>query len=192
MRIIAGSFRGRPLVAPIGRATRPTATRTREAIFNILQHAAWGKNLEGLHVLDLFAGSGALGLEAVSRGAAFALFVETQPEARAAIRSNIEALGIFGNTRIHRRDAKDLGARPAGLGQGFDLVFADPPYGQNLLGAALTGLIQGKWLAPNAVICAETAPQDGQAWPGFETLDTRRYGSAQLTFLAQHRGEALP
>lgn len=187
MRIIAGSFRGKPLTAPLGRATRPTAERTREAMFNIVQHAAWGKSLEGLYVLDLFAGSGALGLEAISRGAAFALFVETQPQARAAIRTNIEALGLFGNTRIHRRDAKDLGARPAGLGKGFDLVFADPPYGQNLLEAALSGLKEGGWLAPNALICAETAPNDIHGWPGFETLDTRRYGAAQITFLTPHQ-----
>lgn len=192
MRIIAGNFRGKPLVAPIGRATRPTAERTREAMFNILQHAIWGKSLEGLCVLDLFAGSGALGLEAISRGAAFALFVETQPQARAAIRSNIEALGLFGNTRIHRRDATDLGARPAGLGRGFDLVFADPPYGQNLLEAALKGLIQGKWLAPNCLICAETAPNDAHGWPGFQILDTRRYGSAQIMFLAPHPEDTHP
>lgn len=192
MRIIAGRFRGKPLTAPPGRTTRPTATRTREALFNIIEHAAWAKPLAGLRVLDLFAGSGALGLEALSRGAAFALFVETEAAARGAIRANIEALGLFGVTRIHRRDAADLGQKPAGLGGGFDLVFADPPYGKNLLAGALNGLIEGGWLAPEALLCVETAPDEALELKRFHALDTRRYGAASLTFLHWLQPPASP
>src|SRR5215813_10813764 len=123
MRIVGGKFKGRGLSAPPGRATRPTADRARQSIFNILEHAEWSPGLQGRRVLDLFAGSGALGLEALSRGAAFALFVETDEAARGAIRVNIEALSLFGVTRVHRRDATDLGKKPAGLGVSFDLVF---------------------------------------------------------------------
>src|SRR5262249_51334975 len=128
MRIVGGRFKGRTIAAPEGRETRPTSDRTREAMFNVLAHADWAPGMEGRRVLDLFAGSGALGLEALSRGAAFALFVETDAAARGVIRDNIEALGLFGVTRIHRRDATDLGVKPAGLGELFDLVFLDPPY----------------------------------------------------------------
>src|SRR4051794_16655704 len=108
MRIVAGTFRGRSLVAPKGHSTRPTADRTRQALFNVLEHAAWGAGCQGARVIDLFAGSGALGFESLSRGAAFALFVETDEGARGAIRTNAEALGLFGRTRVHRRDATDL------------------------------------------------------------------------------------
>src|SRR5262249_40841206 len=108
MRIVGGNFKGRGLVTPSGQATRPTSDRAREAMFNILAHAPWSNGVDGKRVLDLFAGSGALGLEAMSRGAAFALFVETDAAARGAIRDNVEALGLFGVTRIHRRDAHDL------------------------------------------------------------------------------------
>ena len=137
MRIVAGVHKGRPLAAPKGRATRPTADRTREAVFNKLAHAPWSPGVEGARVLDLFAGSGALGFEAMSRGAAFCLFVETDPGARGAIRDNVEALGLYGTTRLHRRDATSLGRKPAALGAPFDLVFLDPPYGQGLGARAL-------------------------------------------------------
>ena len=111
MRIVGGQFRGRALVAPEGKATRPTSDRAREALFNILAHAAWAPDLDGARVIDLFAGSGALGFEAISRGGAFCLFVETDDAARGAIRENAEALGLFGRTRVHRRSAIDLGRR---------------------------------------------------------------------------------
>ena len=130
MRIVAGRFRGRPLAAPDGRATRPTSDRARQALFDTLAHAAWAPDLEGARVIDLFAGSGALGFEALSRGAAFTLFVETDEAARGAIRENIDALDLFGATRVHRRDATDLGPRPASAGAPFDLAFLDPPYRQ--------------------------------------------------------------
>jgi 16S rRNA (guanine966-N2)-methyltransferase len=183
MRIIGGQFKGRALAAPAGRATRPTADRTREAVFNILAHADWSPGLEGQRVLDLFAGVGALGLEALSRGAAFALFVETDAAARGAIRDNIEALGLFGATRIHRRDATDLGAKPASLGAPFDLVFLDPPYNNGLGEAALTRLGDGGWIGPDALIVYECAADEAPATPGFTRLDERVYGAAKVLFL---------
>ena len=133
MRIVSGSFRGKTLAAPQGEATRPTSDRARQAIFNILEHAAWSNGVRDVRVIDLFAGSGALGFEALSRGAGFCLFVETDEAARGAIRENVDALdktgGLFGVTRVHRRDATDLGVRPGADGPAFDLAFLDPPYG---------------------------------------------------------------
>jgi 16S rRNA (guanine966-N2)-methyltransferase len=183
MRIVGGKFRGRVLAAPPGRDTRPTSDRAREAVFNILEHAPWSPGLEARRVLDLFAGSGALGLEAMSRGAAFALFVETEARARGAIRDNVEALGLFGATRIHRRDATDLGAKPAGLGALFDLVFLDPPYGQEMGERALPRLRDGGWITPDALIVFECAAGETPATAGFELLDARVYGAAQVLFL---------
>jgi 16S rRNA (guanine966-N2)-methyltransferase len=184
MRIVAGAHKGRSLVAPKGRATRPTADRAREGMFNVLAHADWAPPLEGSRVIDLFAGSGALGLEAISRGASFALFVETDASARGAIRENAEALGLMGITRIHRRDATDLGEKPAGLGTPFDLAFLDPPYGQGLAPIALAKLLSGHWLAEGAVVVVETGRDDPEvSVEGFEALDTRSYGEATVTFL---------
>jgi 16S rRNA (guanine966-N2)-methyltransferase len=184
MRIVAGTFRGRPLVAPKGHSTRPTADRARQALFNVLEHAAWAPDLEGLRVIDLFAGSGALGLEAISRGAAFALFVETDDAARGAIRDNIEALNLFGRTRVHRRDATDLGRRPPGDGPPFGIAFLDPPYGAGLGELALTRLGEGGWLAPGALAVLERGPTDAASQAaGFERLDERAWGLARVEFL---------
>lgn len=183
MRIVGGEFKGRPIAAPQGRDTRPTSDRARESLFNVLAHAAWSPSLDGRRVLDLFAGSGALGLEAMSRGAAFALFVETDAAARGAIRDNIEALGLFGTTRIHRRDATDLGAKPAGLGDPFDLVFLDPPYGKGLGERALARLGDGGWITSDALIVFEVGVDETPQTPGFETLDEREYGAAKVLFL---------
>lgn len=183
MRIVGGKFKGRPIAAPAGRDTRPTSDRAREAVFNVLAHADWSPGLDGRRVLDLFAGSGALGFEAISRGAAFALFVETDAAARGALRDNIEALGLFGVARIHRRDATDLGAKPVGLGEPFDLVFMDPPYHRGLGEAALPRLAQGGWITPNALVVFECAADETPATPGFESLDTREYGAAKVLFL---------
>lgn len=183
MRIVGGKFKGRAIAAPPGRDTRPTSDRAREAVFNILEHAAWSQGIEGRRVLDLFAGSGALGLEAMSRGAAFALFVETDAGARGAIRDNIEALGLFGTTRIHRRDATDLGVKPAGLGDPFDLVFLDPPYGKGLGEGALGKLREGGWITADALICFECSADETPETTGFEQLDMRAYGAAKVLFL---------
>ena len=183
MRIVGGKFGGRPISAPRGRDTRPTSERTRESVFNVLEHAAWSPGIEGRRVLDLFAGSGALGLEAMSRGAAFSLFVETDSAARGALRDNIEALGLFGATRIHRRDATDLGKKPAGLGEPFDLVFLDPPYGKGLGEAALAKLGPGGWITPDALVVFECGAEEAPATPGFACLDERVYGAAKVLFL---------
>ncbi|WP_395645598.1 16S rRNA (guanine(966)-N(2))-methyltransferase RsmD [Terricaulis sp.] len=185
MRIVGGTFKGRALAAPAGRETRPTSDRARESLFNILTHAEWSPGLDGRRVLDLFAGSGALGFEAISRGAAFALFVETDAAARGAIRDNVEALGLFGNTRIHRRDATDLGAKPAGLGEPFDLVFLDPPYHRGLGEAVLAKLGAGGWITADALIVFECAEDEAPALPTYETLDERTYGAAKVLFLKQ-------
>jgi 16S rRNA (guanine966-N2)-methyltransferase len=187
MRIVGGQFKGRPIAAPAGRDTRPTSDRAREAVFNILAHAPWSPGLENRRVLDLFAGSGALGLEAMSRGAAFALFVETDAAARGVIRDNIEALGLFGSTRIHRRNATDLGLKPAGLGDHFDLVFLDPPYGKGLGEAALAQLGAGAWITNDALIVLEVGADETPALPAFETLDTRDYGAAKVLFMRPAR-----
>ncbi|MBV9994636.1 MAG: 16S rRNA (guanine(966)-N(2))-methyltransferase RsmD [Caulobacteraceae bacterium] len=187
MRIVAGIFRGRPLAAPKGQATRPTADRTRQAMFNVLEHAAWSPGVAGLRVIDLFAGAGALGLEALSRGAAFCLFVEASAEARAAIHANIEALGLFGRARIHRRDATALGPRPGADGPPFDLAFLDPPYGLGLGEGALTALTTGGWLTAGALAVLERGAQDpSPPVPAFEEIGERRWGAARVSFL-RHR-----
>ncbi len=184
MRIVAGRFKGRPLVTPEGQATRPTSDRAREAIFNILEHAPWAPGFEGARVLDLFAGSGALGLEALSRGAGFCLFAETDEAARGAIRDNIEALGLFGCTRLHRRDAADLGPRPASAGPPFDLAFLDPPYAQGLGEKTLPVLAAHAWLAPGAVAVVERGVDEPEFTArGYDVLDSRAYGAARVTFL---------
>ena len=184
MRIVSGRFRGKALVAPPGLSTRPTGDRARQAVFNILEHAAWSRPLEGARVIDLFAGSGALGFEALSRGGVFCLFVETDDAARGAIRENMEALGQFGAARVHRRDATDLGLRPGSAGPAFDLAFLDPPYGLGLGEKALAGLVEGGWLAPGALVVLERASDEpALVAPGFEILDERTYGAARVWFL---------
>jgi 16S rRNA (guanine966-N2)-methyltransferase len=183
MRIVGGIFKGRALTAPPGRDTRPTSDRAREAVFNVLAHAAWSPGLKGRRVLDLFAGSGALGFEAISRGAVFGLFVETDAAARGAIRDNAEALGLFGITRIHRRDATDLGVKPAGLGEPLDLAFLDPPYGKGLGERALAKLRPGGWISGDALIVFECGAEEVPDTAGFEVLDEREYGAAKVLFL---------
>ena len=184
MRIVSGEFRGKTLAAPAGAATRPTSDRARQAIFNILEHAAWSDGVRDARVLDLFAGSGALGLEALSRGAAFCLFVETDEAARGAIRQNVEAMHLFGKTRVHRRDATDLGARPGADGPAFGLAFLDPPYGKGLGEQALARLAAGGWLASGAVVVFERSAEEPPfEAPGYEALDTRGYGAACVYFL---------
>ncbi len=181
MRIVAGRFRGAQLAAPKTYAVRPTSDRVREAIFNILAHGL-GVNLEGARVLDLFAGTGALGLEALSRGAVYVLFVEDDAEARGLIRRNVEALGATGSTRIYRRDATKPG-EPDTL-RPFDVLFADPPYGKGLAEKALAAVKAGGWLAPGAVAAVEERKDAGFTPPeGFELEDQRTYGDTAVYFL---------
>jgi len=184
MRIVAGSLKGRSIAAPDGQGTRPTSDRARQAIFNVLEHAAWAEPLEGMRVIDLYAGSGALGFEAISRGAAFALFVETDEEARGAIRENAEAYGVMGRTRVHRRSATDLGGRPGSDGEAFDLAFLDPPYRKGLGEQTLLRLLEGKWLKAGAVVVFERGSDEPEIdTPGYERLDARDYGAARVLFL---------
>jgi 16S rRNA (guanine966-N2)-methyltransferase len=182
MRIVAGQFRGRPLAAPEGTHTRPTSDRVREAVFNILEHGSAGFSFAHVRVLDLFAGPGALGLEALSRGAAFCLFVEEDVAARGLIRRNIETLGVTGTTKVFRRDATNLG--PAGnRSGGFSLAFLDPPYEQGLALRALASAAQGGWLAPGAVAVIEESRRAAVALPpGFEALEQRTWGDTQAVF----------
>lgn len=182
MRIVAGSLRGRALAAPKDERTRPTSDRVRESVFNILAHGAAGVELQGARVIDLFAGTGALGIEAVSRGAAFALFVEEDPAARAVIRTNLESFGLNGQTKIFRRDATDLGPA-AQMGQ-FDLALLDPPYGKGLGDRALASLHAGGWLKPGAVVVVEERAEQSVAVPqGLSEVDRRTYGDTQVLFL---------
>ena len=184
MRIVAGSLKGRAITTPDGQNTRPTSDRARQAIFNVLEHASWAEPLDGARVIDLYAGSGALGYEAVSRGAAFALFVEIDDEARGAIRENADAWGLMGRTRVHRRSATDLGVRPGSAGEAFDIAFLDPPYGKGLGEQTLARLLEGNWLKPGATVVFERGSDEPEIdTPGYERLDARDYGAARVLFL---------
>ena len=186
MRIVAGSLKGRAIIAPEGQGTRPTSDRARQAIFNVLEHASWGESLHEARVLDLYAGSGALGFEALSRGASFALFVETDDKARGVIRENMDAYGLFGRCRVHRRSATDLGPRPGSTGEAFDIVFMDPPYGKGLGEQSLQRLSEGEWLKPGAIVVYERGSDEPEIdTPGYERLDARDYegGRAFVTAL---------
>ncbi|WJR79571.1 16S rRNA (guanine(966)-N(2))-methyltransferase RsmD [Bradyrhizobium sp. NP1] len=181
MRVVAGRLRGRSLASPASRDIRPTADRLRESVFNILMHA-YENPVQDARVLDLFAGTGALGIEAVSRGAAFALFVDNGAEARALLRNNVEALGLGGVTKVYRRDATDLG--PAHPVPPFSLVFLDPPYGKGLAEKALASLRDGGWLTEGALLVVEEAKAASFKPPdGFEELDRRAYDDTEFVFL---------
>jgi 16S rRNA (guanine966-N2)-methyltransferase len=181
MRVVGGRLRGRALAAPKSNVIRPTADRLRESLFNILLHA-FGDPVTGARVLDLFAGTGALGIEALSRGAAFALFVDEGAEARALLRENVAALGLGGTSRIFRRDATKLG--PAHPVAAFSLAFLDPPYGQDLAGSALASARAGGWFTPDAfVVVEETAKAQFAAPEGFNQIDRRRYDDTEFVFL---------
>lgn len=178
MRIIAGKFRGKQLRSPEDDSIRPTGDRVREAIFNIVA-SRLGPSLNGLRVLDLFAGTGAMGLEALSRGAANVIFVDTGAEARGLIRDHIEAFGAGGVTKLLRRDATSLG--PAGTMGPVDLVFLDPPYGKGLGEQALSSLRDGGWLQPDTLLVLEEASEVTVAPPeGFVLDDRRQYGAAAV------------
>lgn len=182
MRVVGGRLKGRPIEAPKGAATRPTSNRVREALFNILTHGVPGWTIEGRRVLDLFAGSGALGIEAMSRGAALCVFVEDEADARGAIRANVEALGLGGVTKIFRRDATALG--PAGKHDDFDLVFLDPPYDKGLAERALLSAEAGGWLAADAlVVIEERAGTALDLPPQYLEVDRRTWGDTQIAIM---------
>jgi len=183
MRIVGGRFGGRPLVGPkpgIG-TIRPTSDRLRESLFNVLAHA-YDDVVEGARVLDLFAGTGAMAFEALSRGAEFALLVDDGTEARGLIRENQMALGLAGHSRVFRRDATKLGA--IGPMAPFSLIFCDPPYRKELGEKALISARGGGWLTKDALVVLEEATGVEITLPeGFETLERRDYGETQVMIL---------
>nr|WP_314261930.1 16S rRNA (guanine(966)-N(2))-methyltransferase RsmD [uncultured Devosia sp.] len=181
MRIVAGKFRGKQLNSPSDDSIRPTSDRARESMFNILA-SRLGPVFHEVRVLDLFAGTGALGLEALSRGANHVTFVDTGAESRGLIRDHIEAFGAGGVTKLLRRDATDLG-KPGTFGQ-FNLVFLDPPYGKGLGELALTGIAGNGWLASGAtVVFEESVEAEVEIPEGFVLDDRREYGAAAVYFL---------
>ena len=186
MRVVGGRLRGRTLIAPSSRAIRPTSERLRESMFDILEHSYPGR-IEGARVVDVFAGSGALAIEALSRGARSALFVDSGAEARALLRANVEALALGGVTRIWRADATKLGQAPAG--GPFSLAFLDPPYGQSLAGPALAALVGGGWLDDDALCVVEEAAAIEIAPPaGLAIDDQRTYGDTRIVILRREGG----
>jgi len=189
MRIVGGRFRGRSLSAPRSGAIRPTADRTRESLFNVLRHN-YPDAIGETRVLDLFAGTGAVGLEALSLGASFVLFVEKSAEGRGLLRTNIEALGVQGQTKLFRRDAARLGTMPAMAPFGF--VFADPPYGKGLGERALDAAAAGGWLEQGALAVLEDRTGAVEAVDGyFRELERRTFGDTEMIFLRyENNGEA--
>jgi 16S rRNA (guanine966-N2)-methyltransferase len=180
LRIVGGEFRGRLLAAPASRDIRPTSDRLRQALFDVLAHA-YGDPVSGARILDLFAGTGALGIEALSRGAAYVLFVEEGIEARGLIRRNVEAFHLAGRTRLFRRDATTLG--PAGGVAPFDLVLADPPYGAGLGERALASALAGGWLKPGALcVLEEAAKSEIAPVVGLDLLERREIGDSVVLF----------
>ncbi|MEO1207883.1 MAG: 16S rRNA (guanine(966)-N(2))-methyltransferase RsmD [Pseudomonadota bacterium] len=188
MRVTGGEFRGRPLASPKSDAIRPTSDRVREALFNIIANNPDVPPLEGAHIIDLFAGTGALGFEALSRGAAHCIFVDQSTDARGLIRTNIETLKLEGQTRLMRRDATKLG--PALDRDRVEIAFLDPPYDKGLGERALHALQDGDWLNPGALIILEERSKNQIALPaGFHALDTRKYGEAAVHLLRFEPGK---
>ena len=180
MRIVGGTLRGRALPGSVAAGTRPTSDRLREAIFNVLAHGH-ADACKGARVLDLYAGTGAMGLEALSRGARFAVLVDLSAAARGAMRANVEALGCAGTARIFRRDAMKLGA--VAPHDPFSLVFCDPPYGRDLATAALASAAKGGWFAPGALVVVEEATGAALTLPaGLTLLEERDYGDTRVVF----------
>lgn len=183
MRIVSGDHRGRTIATPDGRNTRPTSDQTRESIFNILDHAPWSPPLDGGVVMDVFAGSGALGLEALSRGAEFCVFVERHPKALAAIRRNFDHFSLGEEARIHRFDATKLKLAPGNRPKPFTHVFMDPPYGKKLWSPVLRRLPQ--YLAEDGIVILEES-RDAEIEPkGWEVLSDKVWGTSRVLFLRQ-------
>ena len=184
IKIVGGKHRGRSIATPEGGTTRPTANRARESLFNILMHASWREDgtspLVEARVLDAFAGSGALGIEALSRGATHASFLDSDATAIRLIGENLRKIGEAANARVIRADA----TRPPTTREGCDLAFLDPPYRSGLAAPALAALAEAGWLNPGAVATVELAgTEDLDAPRGFETIDERRYGAAKIVIL---------
>jgi 16S rRNA (guanine966-N2)-methyltransferase len=184
LKIVGGKHRGRSIATPDGMTTRPTSSRARESLFNILVHAQWREDgtspLVGARVLDAFAGSGALGIEALSRGAAQATFLDNDATAIRLIGENLRKVGEAASAKVVRADA----TRPPPSREGCDLVFLDPPYRSGLAAPALTALAGNGWLAPGAIASVELGNTEDLVAPsGFEPIDERRYGAAKIVIL---------
>jgi 16S rRNA (guanine966-N2)-methyltransferase len=180
VRIVGGEFRGRSLAAPKSNAIRPTADRTRESLFNILSHA-YPEAMDGTRMMDIFAGTGAVGLEAASRGCRHVLFVESSVEGRGLLWENIDALGLHGRTRMLRRDATDLGS--VGNLEPFHVLFADPPYGQGLGEKAFAAAAEGGWLVPGALAILEERADVVVSPPAaYVFLEVRTFGDSKMHF----------
>ena len=179
MRIISGKYRGKSLLYPKDPALRPTQDRVKEAMFGIVQF-----QVPDAVVLDLFCGTGSLGIEALSCGAKFCLFVDDDAESRALVRENVETMKLTGVSKIWRRDAADLGPLGSGSGGPFNLAFIDPPYRKRLADKCLASLKAGGWLAPGAIVVVETAADETLDHAGYELLDTRAYGETSVRLLS--------
>jgi 16S rRNA (guanine966-N2)-methyltransferase len=185
MRIVAGAFRGRKIRPPLSLGTRPTSDRTRETIFNILTHhlRMKGQTFSDYVALDVFAGTGALGLEALSRGVSFATFIEQDVEALQVLRANIHDLNLDKQAAVIQTNALHLKAS----NQAFSLVFLDPPYQKNMVLECLKSLEEGRWLAPSALIICEVGPREEIIFPPYYSLITeRRFGHCKIFVLAYH------
>jgi 16S rRNA (guanine966-N2)-methyltransferase len=186
MRIVGGEFRGRALATPKTNDIRPTIDRTRESLFNIIGHV-YPEALDGTRVIDLFAGTGAVGLEALSRGCRTALFVENGVEGRGLLWENIDSFGLHGRARILRRDATSLGT--IGNIEPFNFLFADPPYGQKLGERALLAAHAGGWLVPGAlVVLEERSDVELAVDPVFKSLESRMFGDTRVEFYRYEPG----
>jgi 16S rRNA (guanine966-N2)-methyltransferase len=183
MRVVGGRLRSREIAAPKSSAIRPTADRLRESLFNILIHG-YGDPVSGARVLDLFAGTGALGIEALSRGAGYVLFVDDGAEARALLRENTQTLGLAGVTRIFRRDAIELG--PCYPVEPFTLAFLDPPYGKGLAERSLAAAREGSWLLPGSIVVVEESNGAFKTPDGYQELERRTYDDTEFVFLRFH------
>ena len=187
MRVIAGHYRSRPLKSLPRLDLRPTSDRLRETLFNVLIHA-YEDPVRGARVLDLFAGTGALGLEALSRGSSYALFVDDSTEGRGLVKANVDALGAAGISKVFRRDATRLG--PAHPNAPFSLAFCDPPYGKGLAGPALASALAGGWLAPGALVVVEEGVDADPGLPAaLAVLERRDYGDTQVVFARAPGGD---
>lgn len=185
MRIVAGKHRGRLLKTPQGWHVRPTSDRVREAVFDLLQHGEAAQEIEDICVADVFAGTGAFGLEALSRGAAQAVFVDTNPRAVTTIQANAALLDVGDHVAVLRRDACQPGPPPPVAAAGCHLIFFDPPYNENLLEPALSAFVRDGWFAPGAVAIAETSVRETIDPPAlFSLLKERRYGDTQISIYA--------
>ncbi|MBT3559404.1 MAG: 16S rRNA (guanine(966)-N(2))-methyltransferase RsmD [Rhodospirillales bacterium] len=184
MRIVGGNLKGRTIKAPAGADVRPTSDRARESLFNVLLNGRNAIDLNGARVLDVFAGTGALGLEALSRGAAHAVFVDNNRPSIACIKGNAETFNVTGDISIISGDARTVGKPPPVLGAGADVVFLDPPYKQDLVIPSLERLVDQGWVSADCMVIAETeADYELPRVAGFDDVDSRKYGAARITFL---------